>query len=72
MLKDYREDILFLVTVAAFVTGVAFCIYQWEDMLCSRRALSQDLVAGDYLIGAGCIYTLQDGKKINEKNYRGF
>jgi hypothetical protein len=61
------EVFVILLIIVALPVG---CFIGWKSFTCNQRATSQDLKSGDYGITKGCVFTLKDGRKVNEKNYR--
>jgi hypothetical protein len=54
------------IILALAITSLAIT---YENIACPIRAEAQNL-KGDFGIIQGCVFTLPDGKKVNEKNYR--
>ena len=52
-----------------FVMGISGYLYE-SRIACPNRALMQGLSGEYFLLGNSCIFTLPDGTKVNEKNYR--
>lgn len=60
-----------IVGVISLVITIALLpiFYTYESYACGSRAEAQGFTS-TYGIMQGCVYTLPDGKKVNEKNYR--